>query len=63
MIADKGRDEEIGMVVAVMEPQIKVLARRVAGAQKSLGLQLVFQKIIACALIDQNGAVPFGPGN
>ena len=56
MILDKGRDEEIGVVVAFLHPQRERNARLPASLFQKLRLQLHLKETVGGALIDEKSA-------
>ena len=56
VVADEGRNKEIGMVVAFLHAQGHGLIDVLAGTDEPLRLQLIVQELVVRSLIDQNVA-------
>ena len=58
VVADEGRDEVIGMIVAGLHPQRQRHICRLARRREQFRAQLFGQKIVGASLVDQDIPVP-----
>ena len=54
MFGDEARDEEVGMVVAVLQAQCQLLSRFGASLFEKFGFQLFGEKLVREPLVDEN---------
>jgi hypothetical protein len=54
VIRHEGLDEVVAVVIARLHPELELLAARLADNRKILGVELLGQKLVLVALVDEN---------